>query len=54
MADFFVLIFGGLLLLAIPALAEPALVGWKSRREALGVLVIAASALGAVWLVIGR
>jgi hypothetical protein len=52
MADFIVLVFGGLLLLAIPALAQPALVGWKSRREAFGVLVVAASALGALWFVI--
>jgi hypothetical protein len=45
MLEFFVLIGGGLLLISLPGLAYPALVGWRSRRDAVFALCIAAALL---------
>lgn len=48
--DFFVLIGGGLLLMALPGLAYPALVGWRTRRDAAVVLLAAIGLLSVVLL----
>ena len=45
MLEFCVLIGGGLLLMALPGLAYPALVGWRTRRDAAFVLVAAVALL---------
>jgi hypothetical protein len=42
MLEFCLLIGGGLLLVGLPGLAYPALVGWRTRRDALFALGIAA------------
>ena len=49
--DFFVLIGGGMLLMALPGLAYPALVGWRTRRDAAVVLLAALCLLSVVLLV---
>jgi hypothetical protein len=45
MLEFLTLIGGGLLLIGLPGLAYPALVGWKTRRDAGVVLLISAALL---------
>ena len=45
MLEFFALIGGGLLLIGLPGLAYPALVGWKRRRDAGVALLISAALL---------
>lgn len=45
MLEFLMLIGGGLLLIGLPGLAYPALVGWKTRRDAGVVLLISAALL---------
>ena len=48
MLEFCVLIGGGLLLIALPGLAYPALVGWKTRRDACVALLISLALLSVV------
>lgn len=50
MLEFFMLIGGGLLLISLPGLAYPALVGWRSRRDAVVALSIAVALLSVVLL----
>jgi hypothetical protein len=50
MLDSLVLIGAGMLILGIVALLNPVLVGWKSRRDAVIVLAVAATFLTAGWL----
>jgi hypothetical protein len=50
MLDSVVLIGCGMLILAVVALLNPVLVGWKSRRDAMVVLAIAVTFLTAGWL----
>ena len=48
MLEFCVLIGGGLLLVGLPGLVYPALVGWRSRRDAAFALCLAAALLSVV------
>jgi hypothetical protein len=43
MPEFCVLIGGGLMMVGLPGLAYPALVGWRSRRDAVFALCVAAA-----------
>ena len=45
MPEFCVLIGGGLMMVGLPGLAYPALVGWRSRRDAAFALCIATALL---------
>jgi hypothetical protein len=45
MPEFCVLIGGGLLMVGLPGLVYPALVGWRSRRDALLALCMAVTLL---------
>lgn len=45
MLEFCVLIGGGLLMVGLPGLFYPALVGWRSRRDALCALCMALTLL---------
>ena len=49
MLDSFFMIGGGMIFLGLIALLDPILLGWKSRRDALYVLVIAISLIAAGW-----
>ena len=49
MLDSFFMLGGGLIFLGLIALLDPILVGWRSRRDALYVLVIAVSLIAAGW-----
>lgn len=50
MLEFLMLVGGGLLLIALPGLAYPALVGWKRRRDAGVALLISGAMLLVVML----
>lgn len=50
MLELLTLIGGGLLLIGLPGLAYPALVGWKRRRDAGVILLISAALLMVVYL----
>ena len=45
MPEFCVLVGGGLLMVGLPGLAYPALVGWRSRRDAVFALCLAVALL---------
>ena len=47
--DSFFMLGGGLIFLGLVALLDPILLGWRSRRDALYVLMIAVSLLAAGW-----
>jgi len=49
MLDSFFMLGGGLVFLGLLALLDPILVGWRSRRDALYVLMIAVSLIAAGW-----
>jgi hypothetical protein len=50
MLDSLFLIGGGMTCAGLVALANPHLLGWRTRRDALVVLTIAAAMLGAAYL----
>jgi hypothetical protein len=50
MLDSFILIGAGLLLAALVAIANPNLMGWRSRRDGVIVLAVAVSMLTAGWV----
>jgi hypothetical protein len=50
MLEFMMLIGGGLLLIGLPGLAYPALVGWQRRRDACVALAISAALLTVVYM----
>ena len=50
MLDSLFLIGGGMTCAGLVALVDPCLMGWRSRRDALYVLTIAAAMLSAGWL----
>lgn len=50
MLEFLLLIGGGLLLIGLPGLAYPALVGWRRRRDACVALAISAALLTVVYM----
>jgi hypothetical protein len=50
MLDSFFLIGAGMTCAGLVALINPCLMGWRSRRDAVVVLTIAAAMLSAGWL----
>ena len=50
MLEFCVLVGGGLLLVGLPGLIYPALVGWRTRRDAAFVLIAACALLSVALL----
>lgn len=53
MLDSLILISAGLAFAGMVALANPVLMGWRSRRDAVMVLLTAAVMLAAGWLAHG-
>jgi hypothetical protein len=51
MLDSLILTGAGLSLMGLVALANPILLGWKGRRDAVVALVIAAAMISAGWAV---
>ena len=49
MLDSFFMLGGGLVFLGLVALLDPILLGWRSRRDALYVLVVAVLMIAAGW-----
>jgi hypothetical protein len=47
--DSFFMLGGGLGFLALIALLDPILLGWRSRRDALYVLMVAVTLIAAGW-----
>jgi uncharacterized membrane protein len=49
MLDSFFMLGGGLIFLGLVALLDPILLGWRSRRDALYVLMVAVLLIAAGW-----
>jgi hypothetical protein len=49
MLDSFFMLGGGLAFLGLVALLDPILLGWRSRRDALYVLMVAVLLIAAGW-----
>jgi hypothetical protein len=50
MLDSLILIGASMIIAGLIALKDPVLMGWRSRKEALVVLAIAVTLIGAGWL----
>jgi hypothetical protein len=53
MLDSLILIGASMIIAGLIALKDPVLMGWRSRKEAVVVLAIAATLIGAGWLARG-
>ncbi len=53
MLDSLILIGAAMIIAGLIALTDPVLMGWRSRKEALVVLAIAVTLIGAGWLARG-